>query len=65
MGFRETQAMTGRHHVLRFGIWLVAEVLLNIYGLDNLADYSEYLFERHQGVAGAQVQQARILEAVA
>ncbi|MGK7913737.1 MAG: hypothetical protein AB4050_19965 [Synechococcus sp.] len=51
--------MTWRHHVLRFGIWLVAEVLLNVYWLDNLADYSEYLFERHYGLAGAQVQQVR------
>ena len=57
--------MIGRHHVLRFGIWLVAEVLLNAYGLDNLADYSEYLFERHHGVAGAQVQKVLVFEAIA
>ena len=25
-------------------IWLAAELLLNVVGLDNLADYSEFLF---------------------
>ncbi|MEL7083086.1 MAG: hypothetical protein AAF268_02510 [Cyanobacteria bacterium P01_A01_bin.3] len=57
--------MTWRHHVLKFGIWLVAEVLLNVYGLDNLADYSEYLFERHHGITSAQVHQVLMLEASA
>ncbi|EAW35941.1 hypothetical protein [Lyngbya sp. PCC 8106] len=27
-------------------IWLLAELLLNLIGLDDLADYSEFLFER-------------------
>ncbi|MGD1951027.1 MAG: hypothetical protein ACFB14_15455 [Leptolyngbyaceae cyanobacterium] len=27
-------------------VWLVAEVVLNYVGLDNLADYSEYLKEQ-------------------
>lgn len=26
-------------------IWLTAEILLTIVGLDNLADYSEFVFE--------------------
>lgn len=56
--------MTWRHHVLKVGIWLVAEVLLNVYGLDNLADYSEYIFERHYGVGTAQVQQVMVLESI-
>jgi hypothetical protein len=25
--------------------WLVAEIILNLSGLDNLADYSEFVFE--------------------
>lgn len=25
-------------------VWLAAEILLNFLGLDNLADYSEFLF---------------------
>ena len=53
--------MTWRHHVLKFGIWLVAEVLLNVYGLDNLADYSGYLFERQHGITGGQVHQVLML----
>lgn len=28
-------------------LWLTAEVFLNVVGLDDLADYSEYLFERN------------------
>jgi hypothetical protein len=27
-------------------IWLVAEIVLNLVGLDNLADYSEFVFNR-------------------
>lgn len=27
--------------------WLVAEVVLNLAGLDNLADYSEFVFDQH------------------
>lgn len=28
-------------------LWLTAEILLNLVGLDDFADYSEYLFERN------------------
>jgi|GEM_PF-792914 len=27
-------------------VWIAAEIALNLLGLDNLADYSEFLFER-------------------
>ncbi len=27
-------------------IWLAAEILLNFLGLDDLADYSEFIFEK-------------------
>ncbi|MGA7932721.1 MAG: hypothetical protein WCA35_04005 [Kovacikia sp.] len=33
-------------------IWLAAEVLLNVVGLDNLADYGEFVFERELHVNG-------------
>ncbi|HAA28650.1 MAG TPA: hypothetical protein DCE56_14390 [Cyanobacteria bacterium UBA8553] len=26
--------------------WLVIEIILNLLGLDNLADYSEFIFEK-------------------
>jgi hypothetical protein len=32
--------------LLKTTVWLVAEISLNFLGLDNLADYSEFLFER-------------------
>lgn len=28
-------------------IWLALEILLNVLGLDDLADYSEFVFERN------------------
>ena len=28
-------------------IWLVAEILLNSIGLDTLADYSEFVFDKN------------------
>ncbi len=30
----------------RTAVWLAAEILLNFLGLDDLADYSEFVFER-------------------
>ncbi len=30
----------------KLAIWLLAEILLNFLGLDNLADYGEFIFER-------------------
>ena len=31
----------------RIATWLVAEILLNLIGLDDLADCGEWVFERH------------------
>ncbi len=28
-------------------LWLVAEIWLNFLGIDNLADYSEFIFDRN------------------
>ena len=28
-------------------VWLVAEILLNSLGVDDIADYSEFIFEQH------------------
>lgn len=30
----------------KLAFWLVTEVMLNLAGLDNLADYSEFVFEQ-------------------
>ncbi|NJO42752.1 MAG: hypothetical protein HC769_10885 [Cyanobacteria bacterium CRU_2_1] len=37
------------HHkslLIKTATWIFAEVLLNLVGLDNLADYSEFLFDQ-------------------
>jgi hypothetical protein len=34
----------------RILMWLMAEILLNWVGFDNLADYSEFIFEKHSVV---------------
>lgn len=31
----------------RLLLWLVVEIYLNCVGLDDLADYSEFVFEKH------------------
>ncbi len=28
-------------------VWLVAEILLNFLGIDDMADYSEFIWEKH------------------
>ncbi len=33
--------------IAKLAIWLVAEIYLNSLGIDTLADYSEFLFERN------------------
>jgi putative membrane protein len=35
-----------RKLIVKTAIWLVAEILLNLLGMDNLADYSEFVFEK-------------------
>lgn len=32
--------------LLKALVWVVAEIILNFIGLDDLADYSEFIFER-------------------
>jgi hypothetical protein len=31
--------------MFRTTVWIVAEILLNVIGIDDLADYSEFVFE--------------------
>ncbi len=33
--------------IFKIVIWLVAEILLNFVGIDDLADYSEFVFENN------------------
>ncbi len=32
--------------ITKLAVWLLAEILLNLLGLDNLADYSEFIFTK-------------------
>lgn len=32
---------------VKFLLWLVVEIILNLVGMDDLVDYSEFLFEHH------------------
>ncbi len=31
----------------RITVWLAAEILLSFLGIDDMADYSEFIFERY------------------
>lgn len=35
---------------VKTAIWLVTEIILNLLGLDNLADYSEFIFEKEVAI---------------
>ncbi|MEO0352231.1 MAG: hypothetical protein AAF282_19505 [Cyanobacteria bacterium P01_A01_bin.15] len=41
-----------RQLLLKLFVWFAAEVFLSYVGLDNLADYSEYLKEHSANAAG-------------
>jgi hypothetical protein len=36
--------------LVRTSLWLAAEIVLNFVGLDNLADYSEFVFEKSETI---------------
>lgn len=37
----------GSKFIAKAAFWLVAEIALNCIGLDDLADYSEFVFEKN------------------
>ena len=37
-----------RKLLLKGSVWLMLEIVLNCVGIDDIADYSEYVFERNQ-----------------
>ncbi len=41
----------GKKLITKFLIWLMAEILLSFLGLDDLADYSEFIFERSRSIS--------------
>ncbi|MCG8366148.1 MAG: hypothetical protein MJA27_22785 [Pseudanabaenales cyanobacterium] len=48
---------------LKAATWLVAEIVLSLIGLDDLADYSEFIFEL-EVVLGSQHPQATLVISV-
>lgn len=40
-----------KHVLIKTTIWLAAEVALNLLGVDNLADYGEFVFGRKSIIA--------------
>ena len=46
------QVMQGKWSqlIIKLTVWLLIELLLNVVGLDTLADYSEYVFIKEQSV---------------
>ncbi len=43
----KTKQIKWKKILIRMTLWLITEVVLNSVGLDNLADYSEFVFERN------------------
>jgi hypothetical protein len=46
LGQKEVGVMRWKKLLIRVSLWLVTEISLNCLGLDTLADYSEFVFER-------------------
>lgn len=42
----KTKSIQWKKIFVKTSLWLVTEIILNLVGLDNLADYSEFVFER-------------------
>ncbi|HBE19312.1 MAG TPA: hypothetical protein DEG17_14445 [Cyanobacteria bacterium UBA11149] len=47
---------------VKTAIWLATEILLNLLGLDNLADYSEFIFEKEVAIENYQPQIAIVAQ---
>ena len=46
--------------IVKTTVWLTVEIILNLLGLDNLADYSEFIYEHKFGWLGRSYQPALI-----
>lgn len=42
-----------KDRLINITAWLIAEIALNMTGFDNLADYSEFVFERNSKAISA------------
>ena len=46
---------------VKAAIWVATEIILNVLGLDNLADYSEFIFEKEVAIATHQTEIAAMV----
>ena len=43
-----------QYSILKISVWLIAELFLNLFNLDTLGDYSEFVFEQKRRVRASQ-----------
>ena len=53
---------TWKQVVYKTGIWLAAEIWLNVIGLDNIADYSEFVFAQDLALSKKNRRTVKIIE---
>lgn len=39
-----------KNNLIKISIWIFAEIVLNFVGIDDLADYSEFVFDSSQNL---------------
>ena len=47
--------------VRRITLWLLLEIIFNLFGLDNIADYSEFIFEQKLITANSSLQVVQLI----
>ncbi len=52
-----------RKLLVKTTVWIAAEIILNLIGLDNLADYSEFIYEKDVPVLNQYFQPTTIVTA--
>ncbi|HEY9673649.1 MAG TPA: hypothetical protein V6D11_19570 [Waterburya sp.] len=50
-----------RKLLVKTTVWIAAEIILNLLGLDNLADYSEFIYEQDVPVLSQSSQPATLI----
>ena len=48
-----------KHSLVKTLVWLLAEVCLNSIGTDDLADYSEFVFEKDATILNRQIKKKK------
>jgi len=53
-----------KRRLTEIAIWLIAEIILNLLGIDNLVDCSEFIFKRKGVVASALLKPVMVVIAI-